>query len=220
MNSRQIESARRQMVEQQVRAWEVLDDRVLGVIAQVRRELFVPPAYRDVAFADVEIPLIAGQAAMLPPKVDGRILQALAVQEGDAVLDVGTGSGFLAACLARLAGGVQSIEIQAELTGRAQENVRASGIGGVRLETKDAMQLDDTDRYDAIAVTGSLPLYDTRFERALKIGGRLFVIVGEAPAMEAMLVRRVSGGEWVRESLFETVVAPLVNAPRPSSFVF
>lgn len=214
-----IENARRQMVEQQVRAWEVLDDRVLGVIAQVRRELFVPPAYRDVAFADVEIPLGQGQS-MLPPKVDGRILQALAVQEGETVLDVGTGSGFLAACLARLAGGVRSIEIFPELARRAHENVRASGIGGVQIETLDAMQLADTDRYDAIAVTGSLPVYDARFERGLREGGRLFAIVGQAPAMEAILVRRVSSAEWVRESLFETVVVPLVNAPRPSPFVF
>jgi len=219
MNNQQIESARRQMVEQQVRAWEVLDERVLGVIAQVRRELFVPPAWRDVAFADVEIPLAQGQS-MLAPKVDGRILQALAVQGADMVLDVGTGSGFLAACLARLAGGVRSLEVVPELADRARENVRASGIGGVHIETYDAMQLADNDRYDAIAVTASLPAYDARFERALKNGGRLFVVVGQPPAMEALLVRRVSATEWVRESLFETVVAPMVNAPRPSSFVF
>ena len=219
MNSQQLEIARRQMVEQQVRAWEVLDDRVLGVMAQVRRELFVPPAFRDVAFADVEIPLGHGQS-MLAPKVDGRILQALAVQEGETVLDVGTGSAYLAACLARLAGAVRSVEIFPDLSARAQENVRASGIGGVRIETLDAMLLEETDRYDAIAVTGSLPVYDARFERALKVGGRLFVVVGQQPVMEAMLVRRVAPAEWLRESLFETVVAPLENAPQPSRFVF
>ena len=215
----QTEIARRQMVEQQVRAWEVLDDRVLGVIAQVRRELFVPPAYRSVAFADVEIPLGHGQF-MLAPKVDGRILQALALSEGESVLDVGTGSGFLAACLARLAGSVRSIELYEDFTARARENVRACGIGGISLETMDATTLEEQDRYDAIAVTASLPVYDARFERALKIGGRLFVVVGQAPVMQAMLVRRVGAGEWVRESLFETVIAPMVNARRPSPFTF
>ncbi len=215
----QTETARRQMVEQQVRAWEVLDDRVLGVIAQVRRELFVPSAWRSVAFADVEIPLARGQS-MLAPKVDGRILQALNVAQGEQVLDVGTGSGYLAACLARLAGSVRSIEIHEDFTARARENVRASGISGITLETLDALTLEERDRYDAIAVTGSLPVYDPRFERALKIGGRLFVVVGQAPVMQALLVRRVSDSEWVRESLFETVIAPLVNAPRPSPFTF
>jgi protein-L-isoaspartate(D-aspartate) O-methyltransferase len=202
-----------------VRAWEVLDDRVLGVIAQVRRELFVPAAYRSVAFADVEIPLARGQS-MLAPKVDGRILQALAVAEGEQVLDVGTGSGYLAACLARLAGSVRSVELYEDFTARARENVRACGISGITLETLDAMALEERDRYDAIAVTGSLPIYDPRFERALKVGGRLFVVVGQAPVMAALLIRRVGETEWVRESLFETVIAPLVHAPRPSPFAF
>lgn len=215
----QIETARRQMVEQQVRAWEVLDERVLGVIAQVRRELFVPPAYRDVAFADAPIPLGHGQV-LLAPKIDGRILQALAPQPGESVLDVGTGSGFLAACLARLAGHVRSLEIFPELGATARENLRASGVGGVVVEVFDAMTLAETDAYDAIAVSASLPVYDARFERALRIGGRLFVILGEAPVMEALLIRRVSASEWLRESLFETVVTPLVNAPQPSKFVF
>jgi protein-L-isoaspartate(D-aspartate) O-methyltransferase len=219
MNTLQIETARRQMVEQQVRAWEVLDERVLGVIAQVRRELFVPAAYRDLAFADAPIPLGHGQS-MLPPNVDGRILQALALRPGETVLDVGTGSGFLAACLARLAGEVRSLEIFPELAAFARENLRASGVGGVGVEVFDAMTLAETNRYDAIAVSASLPVYDARFERALKVGGRLFVVVGEAPAMEASLIRRVSDSEWLRESLFETVVAPLVNAPQPPKFVF
>lgn len=219
MNTLQIETARRQMVEQQVRAWEVLDERVLGVFAQVRRELFVPPAYRDLAFADAPIPLGAGQS-MLPPKVDGRILQALATQPGESVLDIGTGSGFLAACLARLAGSVRSLEIFPDLATAARENLRASGIGGVDVEVFDAATLAESGRYDAIALGASLPVYDARFERALKVSGRLFVIVGEAPVMEALLVRRVSATEWLRESLFETVIAPLVNAPQPSKFVF
>jgi protein-L-isoaspartate(D-aspartate) O-methyltransferase len=214
-----VEVARRQMIEQQVRAWEVLDERVLGVLAQVRRELFVPSAYRQLAFADTAIPLRKG-SSMLQPKMEGRILQALDLHAEDDVLEVGTGSGFFAACLARLSRRVHSLEIHKELSEWARENLRAAGIDRVELETADALQLTDSNRYDAIAVTGSLPMEDPRFERALRVGGRLFVIVGEAPVMEASLVRRVSEREWVRESLFETVVEPLVNAAAPPRFVF
>jgi protein-L-isoaspartate(D-aspartate) O-methyltransferase len=214
-----LEVARRQMIEQQVRAWEVLDERVLGALAQVRRELFVPSEYRAVAFADTSIPL-GHRASMLPPKVEGRILQGLQLLETDEVLEVGTGSGFFAACLARLAGKVRSLEIVSELTQFARENLRAAGVSGVNTETGDAMTLAEQERYDAIAVTGSLPVYDPRFEQALRIGGRLFVIAGEPPVMDAMLVRRVSSSEWLRESMFETVVEPLVNAPLPARFVF
>ena len=214
-----VEFARRQMIEQQVRAWRVLDDRVLGVMAQVRRELFVPPQLRELAFADTSIPLGHGQT-MFAPKVEGRVLQALELDEADEVLEVGTGSGYLAACLARLAGRVRSVEIFPDLSAHALENLRASGVGGVTVETLDAMTLADKNRYDAIAVTGSLPVYDDGFQRMLKVGGRLFVVIGEAPVMDAVLVRRVSADQWVRESLFETVVEPLINAPQPSRFLF
>jgi protein-L-isoaspartate(D-aspartate) O-methyltransferase len=226
-----LELARKQMIEQQVRAWDVLDERVLGTLAQVRRELFVPSAYRELAFADTAIPLGQGQY-MLPPKLEGRILQALEIDPSHEVLEVGTGSGFFAACLARLAERVHSIEIFPELAARAGENLRAAGIGGVTIETADAMTLAAGPRYDAVVVTGSLPLYDARFERALKVGGRLFIVVGTAPAMEALLVRRLSmkegatpktvagSDEWVRESLFETVIEPLIHAPAPPRFVF
>ncbi|HJS21708.1 MAG TPA: protein-L-isoaspartate O-methyltransferase [Steroidobacteraceae bacterium] len=214
-----VEFARRQMIEQQVRAWRVLDDRVLGVMAQVRRELFVPPEMRELAFADTRIPLGHGQS-MFAPKVEGRVLQALELDASDEVLEIGTGSGYLAACLARLAGHVRSVEVFPDLGARARENLRASGVGGVMIETLDAMTLTDTNRYDAIAVTGSLPLYDERFPRMLKVGGRLFVAVGMAPVMDALLVRRVSADQWVRESLFETVIEPLLNAPEPPRFLF
>jgi protein-L-isoaspartate(D-aspartate) O-methyltransferase len=207
------------MIEQQVRAWRVLDDRVLGVMAQVRRELFVPPEMRELAFADTAIPLGHGQS-MFAPKVEGRVLQALELDEGDEVLEIGTGSGYLAACLARLAGHVHSVEIFPDLSTRARENLRASGVGGVTIDTLDAMTLTDTNRYGAIAVTGSLPVYDQRFQRMLKVGGRLFVAVGTAPVMDAQLVRRVSADQWVHESLFETVIEPLLNAPEPPRFLF
>jgi protein-L-isoaspartate(D-aspartate) O-methyltransferase len=214
-----VEIARRQMIEQQVRAWEVLDERVLGVLAQVRRELFVPEAFRELAFADTQIPIAHGQL-MLAPKVEGRFLQALELDPADDVLEIGTGSGFFAACLARLGGNVRSVEIFADLCDFAKENLRASGVSGVQIETQDALTLDDSRRYDAIAVTGSLPLYDRRFERALEIGGRLVVVVGESPVMEARLIRRASETQWVQESLFETVIEPLLNAPQPPRFLF
>jgi len=214
-----VELARRQMIEQQVRAWSVLDDHVLGAMAQVRRELFVPASFRELAFADTNIPLGHGQS-MLAPKVEGRILQALELSAEDDVLEVGAGSGFLAACLARLAGRVRSVEIFPDLSAHAIENLRAAGIGGVGVETLDAMTLTEQSRYDAIAVTGSLPVYDERFQQALRIGGRLFVVLGDPPVMEALLIRRLEHDQWVRESLFETLLEPLVNAPQPPRFLF
>ncbi len=214
-----LEIARRQMIDQQVRAWEVLDDRVLEAFTRVSRDRYVPESFRDVAFADTSIPLGHGQS-MLPPKVDGRILQALAVSRGDAVLDVGTGSGFLAACLAALGGSVRSLEIFADLAMSARSALRANSVPGVEIEVADASQLDETDRYDVIAVTASLPVYDTRFERALRPGGRLFVVTGQRPVMEARLVTRVAHDQWRSETLFETVVEPMINAPRPPAFHF
>ena len=213
------EFARQQMIDQQVRAWEVLDSQVLEVLARIRRENFVPPGYGQVAFADAPVPIGHGQS-MLAPKVDGKILQALAVQASDEVLDVGTGTGFLAACLGRLGGHVRSLEIFPDLAERAATNLNAAATNNVVVEVGDAMNLSDADRYDAIAVTGSLPVYDERFQRALKVGGRLFIVVGSAPVMQAMKVTRLAADKFQRENLFETSIAPLVNAPRPSAFVF
>jgi len=213
------EIARRQMIDQQVRTWEVLDDRVLEVLSQVSRDRYVPESFRDVAFADASIPLGHGQS-MLPPKVDGRILQALAVNRGDTVLDVGTGSGFLAACLAALGGSVRSLEIFEDLAASARSALRADSVSGVAVEVADASQFDETDRYDVIAVTASLPVYDRRFERALKPGGRLFVITGQRPVMEARLVTRIAEDQWRSEALFETVVEPMINALQPPAFHF
>jgi len=214
-----LESARRQMIDQQVRAWEVLDDRVLGVLAAVPREQFVPPAYRAVAFADTAIPLDHGQC-MLAPKVEGRILQALALGREDEVLEVGTGSGFFAACLARLAGHVRTLEIFPDLSQGAARALASLAVGNVTVETADATRLDESGLYDAIALTASLPVYDARFERALRRGGRLFVVVGTAPVMEARLVTRVAADQWASEALFETVVPPMINAARPDAFTF
>jgi protein-L-isoaspartate(D-aspartate) O-methyltransferase len=214
-----VESARHQMIEQQVRAWEVLDLNVLGAMERVRREEFVPPACRDIAFADMNVPLGHGQS-MLAPKVEGRILQALAIQPDDRALEVGTGSGFFAACLGQLARSVRSIDLYPDFVASATDSLRRTGAHNVSVATLDAMTLAEEGAYDVIAVTGSLPLYDARFERALAVGGRLFVVVGPGPVMEARRITRAGHGEYVRESLFEVSIDPLVHAPAPPKFVF
>ena len=214
-----IELARQQMIEQQVHAWDVFDERVLTTMRQVRREQFAPSPYDAVAFADAVIPLPRSQV-MLPAKIQGRILQALAPNPSDIALEVGAGSGYLSACLGRLSARVRSVEIFPELAELAQRNLFAAAVNNVSVDVADGMQLTEQSAYDVIAVTGSLPLYDERFQQALRIGGRLFVVVGQAPVMEAWQVTRVGEREWQRVSLFETVIAPLVNAPRPSEFVF
>ncbi len=213
------EAARQQMVEQQIRTWEVLDPRVLEVLARVPREAFVPPGYRELAFVDGPIPIGFGQM-MLAPKLHGRILQALSIDQRDKALEIGTGTGYLTACMSLLSRETASIDIHADFVGLANSNLRAVPEASPKLELRDAFSDAPLGRYDAIAVTASLPTYDERFEQALTIGGRLFVVVGVAPVMEALLIRRVDESEWVRESLFETVIQPLVNAPAAQRFVF
>jgi protein-L-isoaspartate(D-aspartate) O-methyltransferase len=212
-------SARRQMVDQQIRTWEVLDPRVLDALAAVPREAFVPAEYRELAFADAEIPIGSGHS-MLAPNLQGRILQALGVTASDAALEVGSGTGYLASVLSLLAATTRSIDIHPEFTSKSIANLRAVPEARVQFETRDAFSAAPLGEYDVIAVTGSLPVYDTRFERALRTGGRLFAIVGTAPVMDAVLIRRVDDNEWIRESLFETVIEPLVNATSAQGFVF
>ena len=211
--------AREQMIEQQVRAWDVLDARVLEVLRKVPREAFVSPQHRFLAFADVEIPLPCAQH-MLRPSVVGRLLQALALGGNERVLEVGAGSGFVTACLRAGSASVRSLEIFPELAQLARRNIAVLGLRDVEIVTQDAMQIDAETRYDAIAITASLPVPDERFQRQLAIGGRLFVVVGEPPVMEARLIRRISEDAWGTESLFETVIDPLVHATRPQGFVF
>jgi protein-L-isoaspartate(D-aspartate) O-methyltransferase len=207
------------MVDQQIRTWEVLDPRVLDVLSLVPREAFVPAAYRELAFADAPIPIGFGQC-MLAPKLQGRILQALGVLASDSVLEIGTGTGYLSACLSLLGASSRSIDIHADFTACAAANLRAVPQASVRLETRDAFDPQPLGDYDVIAVTGSLPVYDARFERALRVGGRMFAVVGVPPVMDAIVVRRVDGAEWIRESLFETVLDPLINAAAAPAFVF
>ena len=211
--------ARRQMVRQQVRTWDVFDDDILTILDDLPRDRFVPHRYRDLAYADTEIPLPNGQM-MMAPILEGRLLQSLSVEPTDRVLEVGTGSGFLAACLARLSRSVVSIDIFGDLLASAQRGLDRVGIDNVELQSMDAtVQLPD-EQFDVIALTGSIPRVDARYAEALKPGGRLFVIVGEAPLMQAMRFSRAANGELADEVLFETAVAPLVNAQVDSRFSF
>jgi protein-L-isoaspartate(D-aspartate) O-methyltransferase len=216
MNAK-TEAARRQMIDQQVRTWDVLDARVLETLAAVPREKFVPEAYRGVAFADAPIPIGHGQF-MLPPALEGRMLQALAPLRGERVLEVGTGSGFFAACLAQLTGSVDSIEIHADLAAGAARAIAEQGISRVNIETGDALARSYDAAYEVVAVTGALPEPDDRLERALVVGGRMFVVIGDGPAMEARLVTRTGEDSWLSEALFETRIEPLILPVEPSRF--
>jgi protein-L-isoaspartate(D-aspartate) O-methyltransferase len=219
MNEMNFEQARFNMIEQQVRPWNVLDQRVLDVMAAVPREHFVPARYRALAFADVSIPLNNHQV-MMHPNVEGRLLQALALHLDDNVLEIGTGSGYLTACMARLARRVVSVEIFPEFTEAARQKVRAYGTPNIQLHTGDAANGWGEHQYDAIAITGSLPVLPDLWGQHLTLGGRLFVVVGGAPIMEATLVTRLAENEWATESLFDTDLPPLINSERPVKFAF
>ena len=208
-----------QMIAQQVRTWEVLDPRVLDAMQRVPRALFVPAAWRSLAYADCELPLPQGKR-MLTPMLVGRMLQALEVEAGEQVLEIGTGSGYLSACLAAMGARVRTLELHEEIAKLARSNLLAAGADGVELLTADGAALAADSAYEAIVLTGSLPVYDTRFERALKPGGRLFAIVGQAPVMEARLVRRLGAGEFSATSLFETALETLENVLVPAAFRF
>jgi protein-L-isoaspartate(D-aspartate) O-methyltransferase len=214
-----MEQARFNMVEQQIRPWDVLNTGVLDLLKKLKREQFVPPAQRDLAFMDLDIPLGHG-AKMWQPKLEARALQALDLQRGDDVLEVGTGSGYLTALLANLAEHVTSVEIVKELSETAARNLAAHHIDNVTLEIGDAANGWGSAQYDAIVLTGSVPLQPAALLRNLKVGGRMFAVIGDAPAMEACLITRTSAESFSSVALFETSVAPLLNAPQPQRFVF
>lgn len=211
--------ARQQMVDQQVRAWDVLHPDVLRVLRNIPREQFVPTGYEALAFADTEIPIGHSQF-MMTPTLEGRVLQALKPTSTDNVLEIGTGSGFLAACLARLSDSVTSVDIHDDFLESAKVNLEDSGISNVKLLSMDAMQKLPDEKFDVVAITGSIEDFDPRFVEALKPSGRLFVVVGTGPAMDARLVTRTGDNDWQSESLFETVLAPLVNGSKPPQFLF
>lgn len=208
------------MVEQQIRPWEVLDQQVLDLLFKVRREEFVPPQYRSLAFVDMEIPLGHGEK-MLAPKLEARLVQELAIQSGDRILEIGTGSGYMTALLASLGGHVDSVEIIPEFTKSAATKLAACHITNIVLETGDAARgWTKQAPYDAIVVTGSLPILPEAFPHSLALGGRLIAIVGEPPVMEARLITRMGENAFNSIGLFETCIAPLRNALQPERFVF
>jgi protein-L-isoaspartate(D-aspartate) O-methyltransferase len=213
-------AARTQMTYQQVRAWSVLPPEVLAVFERLPREDFVPDAWRGAAYADLPVPLGEGQH-MLTPSVVGRILQAVTVWRTDRVLEIGTGSGYLTACLALLGSRVHGLEIRPSLARQARANLKVAGIGNAEIEEADVFAWQSGQpTWDVIVLTGSLPQYDERFEALLAPAGRLFVITGNAPVMEARLVRRGEDTRRDVHSLFETVVDPLDHATVTSSFEF
>jgi protein-L-isoaspartate(D-aspartate) O-methyltransferase len=218
MSEMNLDQARFNMIEQQIRPWEVLDQRVLELLSTVPREDFVPEVYRNLAFADINIPLGEGQV-MMSPKVEARILQALNLQDDETVLEVGTGSGYVTALLANLAKQVISVDINPDTTRRAGEKLTAHGISNVTLETGDAARGWDAHApYEVILITGSLPVLPDSFKQALSIGGRLLAIVGDSPVMGVQLITRVGDDEWAQETLFETDLPALINAPQPERF--
>jgi len=217
-----VEQARFNMVEQQIRPWDVLDQQVLDLLRELRREDFVPEEHRSLAFSDMEIPLGHGEV-MLSPKFEATIVQEVGVKAGDRVLEVGTGSGFMTALLARMAnrGLVRSVDIIPEFVARAEAILKQHGINNVVLEVGDAAQgWPQGGPYDIVVLTGSVPVLPAAFLASLKVGGRLFAVVGEAPVMEAQLVTRVAEDAYRTTNLFETVIPPLKNAMQPQRFVF
>jgi protein-L-isoaspartate(D-aspartate) O-methyltransferase len=215
-----IERARYNMIESQIRTWEVLDQRVLDTLSAVRREEFVPERYRPLAFVDMEIPLGHGEV-MLAPKLEARMLQELTLKDSDRVLEVGTGSGYMTALLASLAGHVYSVELHPDFSAGAAGKLAAHAIANATLEVGDAAQgWSRHAPYDAILLTGSVPVLPPRLRAQLRPGGRLLAVVGDPPVMTARLTTCVTDGAWNDTGLFETCIAPLRNVPQPERFVF
>jgi protein-L-isoaspartate(D-aspartate) O-methyltransferase len=215
-----FDRARFNMVEQQVRPWEVLDSRVLEVMETIHREDFVPVKYRKLAFADMSIPLAGGQV-MMKPTVEGRMLQAVNIGHDDTVLEIGTGSGFITACLASLAKRVVSVEIADELHQAARIRLEENKVDNIELFLGDVMSgWQPEQAHDVVVVTGSVPVVPEQFRGWVNPGGRMFVICGDSPAMDARLLTRLDVTEWREESLFETDLPRLVNAEEAPQFVF
>ena len=220
MSAINIESARHNMVVNQIRAGSVLDDRILELVGRGPRQDFVPDALRNLAFVDLQIPLGHGEV-MMAPLVEARLLQALAIKPADKILEIGTGSGYMTWLLAQLGAKVHSVEIRAEFTDRASGRLAAHGTRNVELEIGDgARGWDKHAPYDVILVTGSLPMLPDGFKKSLAVGGRLIAIVGQSPAMQARLITRITESGFDTRSLFETDLPALKNVLAPSAFAF
>jgi protein-L-isoaspartate(D-aspartate) O-methyltransferase len=214
------DTVRRQMVEQQIRTCDVSDVLLLDTLEQLPRERFVPDAFRQLAYADTEIPLPHGEC-MMRPSVEGQLLQALELEAEDRVLEIGTGSAYLTACLSRLAGEVLSVDLHADFLDRAGKLLDELQIRNVTLQQRDVVREAYPDgRFDVVAITGSMPTLDERLLQHLEPGGRLFVVTGAAPIMEAQLVLRGADDSWHRSSLFETLLPRLRNIEEPPAFAF
>lgn len=215
-----IKEAHFNMIEQQIRTWDVLDPMVLGLLTKVARADYVPEAYQGLAYADLAIPLDHGEV-MMHPIVEARMLQALELDTTDKVLEIGTGSGYVTSLLAHAVHHVTSVDIHADMSKAAGERLKAKGIENVELQVGDAARgWGEGKLYDVIAVTGSTPVLPDAFRMSLNRGGRLFAVVGQPPLMEAILIRRTDENEWEQRALFETEVPALLNAPQPAAFVF
>lgn len=215
-----LEKARFNMVEQQIRPWEVLDQEVLDLLFVVKREEFVPEAYRSLAFADIEIPLASG-ATMLFPKIEARILQAVQLRKSDKVLEVGSGCGYLTALLAAKADHVDSVEIAPELAALAKQNLKNAGVGNATVEVADGSRGRMINApFDVIVLSGSLPYLPGELLSQLKVGGRLFAVVGTGPVMQAQLVTCAASGAFDVVNLFETNLPQLKNAAQREGFSF
>lgn len=215
-----VEQARFNMIEQQIRPCDVLEGRILELLKHVRREQFVPAAMKELSFVDMEIPLGHG-ASMWMPKLEARVLQELHLSRKDKVLEIGSGSGYLTALLAALAGQVTSVEIVPELSAMAKQNLAATGRDNVTFEVGDAAQgWGNGATYDVIVLTASTPVLPEAFKKSLNVGGRLFAIVGDAPVMEAKLITRVAPDTFESVNIMEACVASLQNAAQPERFVF
>jgi protein-L-isoaspartate(D-aspartate) O-methyltransferase len=215
-----VERARINMIESQIRTWGVLDQAVLDLLLEIKREEFVPPQYRALAFADMELPLGHGEV-MLAPKLEARLAQELALTKADKVLEVGTGSGYEAALLAGLAGQVVTVERIQEFSHEAARRLAGHDIRNVTLEIGDAANgWPRRAPYDAILLTGSVPVLPDAFKNQLAPGGRLLAVIGEEPVMTATLITRISDAAFSSTGLFETCIAPLRNVEQPERFVF
>ena len=215
-----IELARHNLIEQQIRPWDVLDDTVLDTVMRCPREEFVAAEQRNLAFVDMELPIGHGEHMMFP-RLEARMLQALQVQPGDKVLEVGTGSGYLTMLLAHLGGRVVSVEVNEELAQAAGRRLSDHGVENAEVKVGDAANGWQAEQpYDVIAITGSLPSLPESFKQQMQVGGRLFAIVGEGPVMEALLVTRLNANEWREQVLFETELSPLKGVSAPATFEF
>ncbi|HEY8102258.1 MAG TPA: protein-L-isoaspartate O-methyltransferase [Burkholderiaceae bacterium] len=214
-----IEQARFYMIEQQIRPWDVLDQGILDLLSIVKREDFVPAPYKDLAFSDTEIPLPCGES-MFTPKLEARILQEAAVKKHENVLEIGTGSGYMAALLAYKARHVTTVEIEAELKAFAEKNLSKTLVDNVKVVLGDGAKGWGSEQYDVIIISGSLPVVPASMLQQIKIGGRLIAIIGEAPVMSAEIISRISDISYNTLKLFETNVKPLRNALTPSHFKF